>query len=238
MKIVPAIDLRHGQCVRLLHGVRGSETVYGDDPRAMARHWAAEGAEMLHVVDLDAAFGEPAQRDTIATVLSAVDVPVQVGGGVRTVDDFVELVRLGASRVVFGTVAVQAPEVVERSLDEAADRVVIGADAKNGQVAVKGWTQTTEESPIEFARRWMERGATTFLYTDVGRDGAMTGSNVDATQTFAEETRARVIASGGVGALEHLEPLRHVPGVESVIVGKALYENAFTLAEAIASLRT
>ncbi len=234
MQLVPAIDLREGCCVRLSQGERGTEVRYGDDPVEMAAHWEGPGAKRLHVVDLDAAFGEARQIDLVASIVAGVGIPVQVGGGIRSFEDFRELVAIGADRIVFGTVAVEKPEVVAASLDEAPAKVVVGVDVKESGVAVRGWASSPREIPTEFGCRWVERGARRFVYREVSRDGSLEGPAVDAIAEFAEITGARVVASGGVGTLEHLEVLKPLEelGVDEVIVGKALYENAFTVAEA------
>ena len=175
-----------------MRGEKGSETAYSEDPVSVATDWVSLGAEQLHVVDLDAAFGEPSQRDVIAAIVRSVDVPVQVGGGVRSLDDFRELLALGVGTVVFGTAAVEAPEVVEHAIDLAREKVVLAVDVKDARVAVRGWTETSSEEPVNFGLRWQGRGVTTFVYTDTARDGAMVGPNIDATLSFAERTGAAV----------------------------------------------
>ena len=220
-----------------MRGEKGSETAYSEDPVSVATDWVSLGAEQLHVVDLDAAFGEPSQRDVIAAIVRSVDVPVQVGGGVRSPDDFRELLALGVGTVVFGTAAVEAPEVVEHAIDLAREKVVLAVDVKDARVAVRGWTETSSEEPVNFGLRWQGRGVTTFVYTDTARDGAMVGPNIDATLSFAERTGAAVIASGGIGTLDHVRALGKSGTVAGAILGKALYEEAFTLKDALAAAR-
>jgi phosphoribosylformimino-5-aminoimidazole carboxamide ribotide isomerase len=234
MVVVPAVDLRKGCCVRLSRGEPGSEVRYGEDPVEMAKYWEAQGAVRLHVVDLDAAFGEARQIDLIAAIIGAAGIPVQVGGGIRSFEDFRELAAMGADRIVFGTVAVEEPDVVLSSLDEAPEKVVVGIDVKHGGVAVRGWRASSKESPIEFGCRWVERGVRRFVHTEVSRDGSLDGPAADAIAELAEATGVPIVASGGVGSLEHLELLKPLEelGVDEVIVGKALYEKAFTVAEA------
>ncbi len=234
MMVIPAIDLRHGSAVRLVRGEKGSETRYGSDPEAIAVQWEMEGAPMLHLVDLDAAFGEPPQRALVERIVRRAAIPVQVGGGVRTLEDFLALRAAGAARVVFGTAAAENPDVVSRALDDDGDRVVVGVDVKDGRVAVRGWTEGNGANPLELGRKWAAAGVRSFVYTEVERDGVMTGVDLPATASFARATGGKVIASGGVGSLDHLRALKSIAfaGIEGVIVGRALYEKAFTLAEA------
>jgi phosphoribosylformimino-5-aminoimidazole carboxamide ribotide isomerase len=239
MRIYPAVDLRHGRSVRLLRGEQGTETVYGSDPIETAEGWQSQGASVLHVVDLDAAFGESSQRAVVRSIVESVSIPVQVGGGVRSLEDFRELLGFGCWRVVFGTVALTEPRVVEEALELASERVVVGLDVKDGALAVRGWTESVPETPVAVARRYRERGVRSFVYTDVSRDGVMKGPNVEETARLARESGASIVASGGVGSLEHLKELSaaaSTTSIEGVIVGKALYEGAFTLAEALGAL--
>jgi phosphoribosylformimino-5-aminoimidazole carboxamide ribotide isomerase len=238
MRVIPAVDLRHGSPVRLVRGEKGTETRYGSDPEAAAIHWEEAGASMIHVVDLDAAFGEVPQRSLVERIVRRVAIPVQVGGGVRTRDDFLALREAGAARVVFGTAAAEEPEVVARCLEEDEEGVVVGVDVKDGRVAVRGWTEGAGADPLELGKRWAAAGVRSFVYTEVARDGVMTGVDLRATAGFARATGGKVIASGGVGSLDHLRELKALvaDGVEGVIVGRALYEKAFTLAEARAAL--
>jgi phosphoribosylformimino-5-aminoimidazole carboxamide ribotide isomerase len=240
VNVLPAIDLRHGRCVRLLRGNKDSERVYADDPVAVARHWESEGAVSLHVVDLDAAFGESSQQEIVDAIVRSVAVPVQVGGGVRSVSDFLRLRNAGAARVVFGTVAVESPEVVERALAQDRDAVVVGVDVKGGSTAVRGWTASGGVDPLELGRRWAASGVPRFVYTETSRDGVMQGLDLEATEAFARAVDGKVIASGGVGTLRHLGQLKALAaaGVEGVIVGKALYEKSFSLPEARALLES
>ncbi|MGH9321486.1 MAG: 1-(5-phosphoribosyl)-5-[(5-phosphoribosylamino)methylideneamino]imidazole-4-carboxamide isomerase [Vicinamibacteria bacterium] len=235
MEVFPAIDLRGGRCVRLVRGEKGSETRYAENAVAVASFWESQGASMLHVVDLDAAFGEPNQRELLKQILRSVSIPVQVGGGVRSHEDFLELRDAGARRIVFGTLAAERPAaVVERALASDAEAVVVGVDVKEGRVAVRGWAERAGDDPIELGRRLRRSGARSFVYTEVGRDGVMEGLDLEATERFARAVGGNVIASGGVGSLAHLEASRTLAasGVEGVIVGRALYERAFTLADA------
>ncbi len=236
MTIIPAIDIEGGRCVRLVRGERGTETVYGDDPAEVARDWQAQGAEMLHIVDLDAAFErQRGNRSAIQEILSAVQASVQVGGGIRDIADFEWLMQVGAARAVFGTAAVETPSVVQQALAIAPEAVAIGVDVRKGKVSIRGWEEDSALGPLELGKQWVDRGASRFIYTDISRDGVLTGPNVDGVKRFAKETGARVIASGGIGSLEDLRRLQPAgeDGVEAVIVGRALYDKVFTLAAAI-----
>jgi phosphoribosylformimino-5-aminoimidazole carboxamide ribotide isomerase len=236
MTIYPAVDIREGKCVRLLRGAFDETTVYGGDPLAMAEKWAAQGARFLHLVDLDGArYGKSENRAIILEIARKLKIPVQTGGGVRTLADAEELLSGGAARVILGTAAVKNPELVALAAKEYGARIAVGVDAKNGEAAVEGWEETSGLDAVSFARRAAEKGVETIIYTDISTDGTLAGPNVAAARRMAESLagRARVIASGGVGTTADIAALRPA-GVEGVIVGKALYAERFTLAEAIA----
>lgn len=241
MTIIPAIDLKEGRCVRLLQGRKEDETVYSDDPAAVARQWQEAGAEYLHLVDLDGAF-EGASRNLVAItrILEAVSIPAELGGGVRSLDDVSRLLSLGLDRVILGTVAVRAPEVVRAAVERfGPDRVVVGIDAREGRVAVKGWAETTEVRAVDLALRVKGFGVRRVIYTDISTDGMLAGPNIEATRVLAVETGLKVIASGGVSSVEDLRRVAALEpfGVEGVIVGKALYEGRVDLREAIEMLK-
>jgi phosphoribosylformimino-5-aminoimidazole carboxamide ribotide isomerase len=236
MLILPAIDLKGGRCVRLLRGDFAAETVYGDDPVAMGRRWVDAGARYLHVVDLDGAVsGEPVNGAAIAALCAALPVPVQVGGGIRSVARAGALLGLGADRVIFGTAALETPAVVEEACRRFAGRVAIGIDAREGKVAVKGWLETSDVTAIDLARRFADLGAACIIYTDIERDGTQQGVNVAATRALAAGVGIPVIASGGVGSLDDIAALLpcEPDGVVGVIVGRALYTGAVSLPAAI-----
>lgn len=241
MHIFPAIDIRHGRCVRLLKGDPNAETVYGDNPVEMAQRWVREGAEWLHVVNLDGAFGEAtATVDAVKAIVRAVDVPVQLGGGLRTFEDIAEALDWGVARVILGTVAVTNPDVVSRAVEAfGAERIVVGIDARDRVVATHGWQQETGLDIIALAMSMKQRGVERIIYTDITRDGTLQGPNVARTGELAHLTKLRVIASGGIGSLDHIRQIRWIEpyGVEGVIVGKALYEGAFSLREALDLVR-
>ncbi|MHB8648394.1 MAG: 1-(5-phosphoribosyl)-5-[(5-phosphoribosylamino)methylideneamino]imidazole-4-carboxamide isomerase [Thermomicrobiales bacterium] len=230
MIVIPAIDLRGGKCVRLLHGDFAHETVYGDDPVAMARHWAEAGATILHVVDLDgAAAGSPKQTALIAAICAAIPIPVEVGGGLRTLADIETALAAGVQRVVLGTAAIENPDLVAAALAAyGPERIVLGLDARNGYVATGGWLETSSVRVVDLARAMAARGVRRVVATDIGRDGARTGPNI-AFLTEVTTSGLAVIASGGVKDRSHLALLATVPGVEAVITGTALYTGDLTL---------
>lgn len=236
MLIIPAIDLKGGKCVRLLRGDMRAETVYGDDPVAMGQRWVREGAQYLHVVDLDGAVqGVPVNAEAIARLCAALPIPIEVGGGVRSVERAAALIEAGVDRVIFGTAALAQPEVVADACRRFPGRIAVGIDARDGQVAVQGWTETSATTAVELARRVEACGASRVIYTDINRDGTQQGVNVAATRALAEAIGIPVVASGGVGSLADIEALLpcEAVGVDAVIVGRALYTGAVTLAAAI-----
>ena len=237
MQLYPAIDLRDGKCVRLLQGRRDQETVYGDDPAGVARRWQAAGARFLHVVDLDGAFsGNPLNEQSVLSILHAVTIPIQLGGGIRSTGDIARLLSLGVSRVILGTVAISDPDLVAHAVSRwGADRIVVGIDARDGEVAVRGWESGSAQTAQIVALRVKLAGVTRVVYTDISRDGMMGGPNIEATRRLARETGLSVIASGGVASMDDLLAVAaaETDGVEGVIIGKALYEGAIDLTEAV-----
>lgn len=240
MLVIPAIDLKGGKCVRLLRGDMNAETVYGDDPVAMGRRWVGEGAQYLHVVDLDGAVsGQPMNHAAIAALCAALRVPIEVGGGVRSLARARELLELGVDRVIFGTAALAEPEIVREACRTFPGRIAVGIDARDGKVAVHGWTETSATTAVVLARRAQDAGACRVIYTDIGRDGTQQGVNVAATRAIAQALNIPVTASGGVGSLHDLVALRDggATGIDAVIIGRALYTGAVQLAEAITVAR-
>ncbi|MGH7789958.1 MAG: 1-(5-phosphoribosyl)-5-[(5-phosphoribosylamino)methylideneamino]imidazole-4-carboxamide isomerase [Candidatus Binatia bacterium] len=236
MLILPAIDLKNGKCVRLLRGDLQAETVYGDDPVAMGRRWVAAGARYLHVVDLDGAVsGAPVNSEAIAALCAALPIPIEVGGGIRSIDRAGALLATGADRVIFGTAALEQPAMVIDACRRFPGRVAVGIDARAGQVAVKGWLETSAVTAIELARHLEGAGVACIIYTDIERDGTQQGVNIAATRALAEAISIPVIASGGVGSLADIEALLpcEPAGVSGVIVGRALYTGAVRLEDAI-----
>ncbi|WP_027717814.1 1-(5-phosphoribosyl)-5-[(5-phosphoribosylamino)methylideneamino]imidazole-4-carboxamide isomerase [Desulfovirgula thermocuniculi] len=236
MLIIPAIDLRAGKCVRLVEGRLDRETVYSDDPVAMARLWEAMGAPWLHVVDLDGAFtGSPKNWEIIRGILGAVRIPVQVGGGIREMAVIEKLLEMGASRVILGTVAIINPGLVAEACARYGECIVVGIDAKNGKVAIEGWGVTAEKKALDLALEMKDLGVKRLVFTDIWRDGTLKGPNLAAIEEVARVTNLKIIASGGVSSLHDLHQLKALEplGVEAIIVGKALYTGAINLQEAL-----
>ncbi|MCO5044882.1 MAG: 1-(5-phosphoribosyl)-5-[(5-phosphoribosylamino)methylideneamino]imidazole-4-carboxamide isomerase [Verrucomicrobia bacterium] len=231
--IYPAIDIRGGRCVRLLQGRADQETVYGHDPLEMARHWIAEGAEALHIIDLDGAFsGRSVQFEVMGQIIRAVNVPVQVGGGLRTDGDAAWLLGAGAARVVLGTRAWAEPDQVKKLVDRYGEKIAVGIDARGGRVQIKGWTETTDVRATDLARQAESLGVRTIISTDTATDGMLTGANTHAVEGICAAVRCDVIAAGGVGSVGDVKQLRELqrPNLAGVIVGKALYEGRASLA--------
>jgi phosphoribosylformimino-5-aminoimidazole carboxamide ribotide isomerase len=239
--LIPAIDIRGGAAVRLLRGDFGDETTYDADPADAARRWSAEGAELLHVVDLDGArAGTPQNIDAIGRVAAAAGCPVQVGGGLRDADSVNSVLDAGAERIVIGTAAIKDPDFLDQMLDTHGERVVVSVDAHGGRVATEGWTEGSGEDAVEAIAALGERGVGRFLCTAIEVDGTMAGPALEDLTRIAAATPARVIASGGVGTLDDLRALGGLaaPNLEGAIVGRALYERRFTVAEGIGALRS
>ena len=245
MIVFPAIDLRRGKCVRLRQGRPEAETVFSDDPVAMAEHWVSQGAEWLHVVNLDGAFGQASSNlrvveEMISSKLkvqsSKFKLQIQFGGGLRTMADIEQALELGLARVILGTVAVEEPSLVAEAVERfGAERIVVGIDARRGKAATHGWQEVSSVTVTELAFRVKELGVERIVYTDIARDGMLCGVNVEAVRDLAQRTGLKVIASGGVSSLDDLRRLKEVEvsGVEGVIIGQALYSGALELREAI-----
>lgn len=233
MRIYPAVDIKDGKCVRLFKGSFSDVTVYGDDPVETAKKWEALGGEYLHVVDLDGALlGHGANAKIIEDICRNVNIPVQTGGGIRTMRDVEDKLGCGVSRVIIGTSAVKDPEFVKRAADKYADRIAVGIDAKDSMVAIEGWENVSEYNAIDFAKKMESLGIKAFIYTDISTDGTLGGPNAAAMREMASAVGADVIASGGVGNVQHIKELSDT-GVAGVIVGKALYAGTVDLKEAI-----
>jgi phosphoribosylformimino-5-aminoimidazole carboxamide ribotide isomerase len=237
MLIIPAIDLRDGKCVRLTQGRRAEVKVYDGDPVEIARRFEEAGARMIHVVDLDGAFADQnsKNRKVVRRIIRSVDIPVQFGGGLRTITDVQQMIEYGAAQVVIGTLAAESPETLEKFVQLFGFRICVGIDARRGVVLTHGWEKEGRHTAGALARRVADAGVDRIVYTDVARDGMLSGVNLEQTCAIARESGLRVTASGGVSSLEDLAHLKTITncGVDSVIVGKALYEGRFTLREAL-----
>jgi phosphoribosylformimino-5-aminoimidazole carboxamide ribotide isomerase len=234
--VIPAVDIRDGRCVRLREGRADAETVFSEDPVAMATQWATRGAPRLHVVDLDGAFGKPRQTAVIAKIIAAVGpVPVEVGGGLRDVAAVESVLDAGARWAVVGTRAALDPQFLEEVGRAFPARVIVAVDARGARVAIKGWTEVIDVTVTELGSRAYQAGAAALLYTDISRDGTETGPNVEGTAALARAVRLPILASGGVGSIDHIAALAAVAdaGIEGVVVGRALYTGAINLPDAM-----
>ena len=240
MIVIPAIDIKNGKCVRLQQGRMDRETVFGEDPSAMALRWEGDGAEMIHVVDLDGAIEKrPRNLASIKKILEAVKVPLQVGGGIRDIDTIGMYADVGVRRIIIGTEAIRNPSLVQDACKRYPGQIVVGIDARNGLVAIEGWTETTRTQAVDLARQFEDSGVAAINFTDIHRDGMQTGPNIEATRKLAESIAIPVVASGGVSTLADIQNLIPLEpsGVIGVITGKALYAGTLDLKEAIALTR-
>ncbi len=236
MRIYPAIDLRNGKCVRLTEGCFDKETVFSDSPAAMAAKWQSAGAEFLHVVDLDGAVaGASRNMEAIKSILAAVRIPVQLGGGIRSMENIASWLDIGISRVILGSAAVRNPQLVAEACSRYPGKIAVGIDARDGYVAVDGWEKSSNMKAVELARQMADFGAAAIIFTDISRDGTLSGVNVEATAEIAACAGVPVIASGGVASLEDIRRLLpyEKKGISGCIVGKAIYTGALQLEEAI-----
>lgn len=236
MVILPAIDIKGGKCVRLYRGDFDQETIFSDYPEEMALQWQERGAKFLHVVDLDGAKkGVPVNVFGIKKILDEVRIPIEVGGGIRTLENIDDLIEMGVERVILGSTAVENPELIREAAREFEEKVVVGIDAKRGKVAVHGWLNVSNMSALELAVRVGDMGISTIIYTDISKDGTLAGHNADQTAELALKSGVSVIASGGVASLDDIRALkaREADGITGVVVGKALYTGALELADAL-----
>ncbi|MBN1930638.1 MAG: 1-(5-phosphoribosyl)-5-[(5-phosphoribosylamino)methylideneamino]imidazole-4-carboxamide isomerase [Desulfobacterales bacterium] len=236
MIIIPAVDIKNGKCVRLFQGRMDKETVFSDDPAAMAKRWEEEGAKLIHIIDLDGAFKKiPKNLNSIKKIIKMIGVGIQVGGGIRNEETIRMFLDLGVKKVIIGTEAITNPGMVKDACKEFPEQIVVGIDARDGWVAIEGWTQTTEIRAIDLAKQFEDCGVAAINFTDIHRDGMQTGVNIDETRRLAEAVSIPVVASGGVSTIEDiikLLPLEEV-GVTGVITGRALYSGTLNLREAI-----
>jgi phosphoribosylformimino-5-aminoimidazole carboxamide ribotide isomerase len=234
MRIIPAIDLRAGKCVRLLQGRADAETVYSEDPVSTAKLWESCGAELLHIVDLDGAFtGDQKNSAAIREIRSAVSIEIEVGGGIRSIEKIADLVNSGIQRIILGTVAVEKPALLKEACGRFPGQILVGIDARDGKVAVRGWVETTPTDPKALARMAEENGAAGIIYTDISTDGMMTGPNIPAMEQMVSTVAIPVIASGGVSSLQDVRNLMRIEGLWGVITGKAIYSGSLDLKEAL-----
>ena len=234
MRLYPAIDLKGGQCVRLSQGDYDVVTVFNEDPVAVAKLWKKKGASYLHLIDLDGAKeGRGVNDVVIKQIIEAVSIPVQLGGGIRTLKAIEDKLACGVSRVILGSIAIKEPSFVSAAIEKfGAEKIVLGIDAKEGQVAIEGWLEVTPIKATLLAKEMVERGIRTIIYTDIAKDGMMQGPNYEMTRTLVQETGVAIIASGGVAQFHDLECIETL-GVEGVIIGKALYLDAIDLEKAV-----
>ncbi len=233
MQIYPAIDIKGGKCVRLVQGNFNDVTVFNDDPCDQALQWVSKGASYIHIVDLDGArLGSSYNNDVIASIVSKVCIPIQVGGGIRTMDDIETKLNIGVSRVILGTAAINNPTFVKDAVRTYGDKIAIGIDAKEGKVAISGWEEISDVTAVSLCVKMADIGVKTVIYTDISKDGMMTGPNISATKQLIDLSGMDIIASGGVSSLRDLDDIKAI-GASGVIIGKALYQGAIDLSKAI-----
>ncbi len=241
LKIIPAVDIKNGKCVRLIQGKADQETIYSNDPVAMACHWDEEGAKLIHVVDLDGAFdGIPKNAELIKNIIYNSSVDIQIGGGIRTLEAIDTYVNAGAYRVILGTIAQSDPQFVEQACKRFPGKITVGIDARDGFVAVKGWTEVSDQKATDLAKQMEPLGVNGFIFTDISRDGMLQGPNLESIREFSEATQLPVIASGGVGSLDDISSLMALEplGVSGVITGKALYDKSIDIRDALKLVET
>ncbi|HWL57481.1 MAG TPA: 1-(5-phosphoribosyl)-5-[(5-phosphoribosylamino)methylideneamino]imidazole-4-carboxamide isomerase [Paracoccus sp. (in: a-proteobacteria)] len=237
MILYPAIDLKDGNCVRLLRGDMEAATVFGTDPAAQASAFADAGAEWLHLVDLNGAFaGHPVNAEAVEAILAAVEIPAQLGGGIRDMETIERWLERGLARVILGTVAVENPSLVREAALAFPGKIAVGIDARGGRVATRGWAEETDVLATDLARQFEDAGVAAIIYTDIDRDGAMQGPNISATEALARAVNIPVIASGGVSSMQDLLALRDARVIAGAISGRALYDGAINLGEALRAL--
>lgn len=240
MIIIPAVDIKGGKCVRLEQGMMARETTFSNHPEEMALEWEKKGAQRLHLVDLDGAVqGKAFNKEAIKRVVDTVSIPVQLGGGIRSLDSIEEYINLGVEKIIIGTGAYKNPELVKMACKHHPGRIIVAIDSRDDYVSVEGWTEATSTVAIDLAKRFEALGIIAIIYTDIGRDGMKTGANIAAIGRFAKNINIPVIAAGGIASIKDIEDLMPLEddGVEGVIIGRALYDRSITLEEAIDRVR-
>ncbi|MBI4619688.1 MAG: 1-(5-phosphoribosyl)-5-[(5-phosphoribosylamino)methylideneamino]imidazole-4-carboxamide isomerase [Desulfobacterales bacterium] len=236
MIIIPAIDLKEGKCVRLMQGKMDKVTVFSNDPVDIAMRWEDRGAELIHIVDLDGSIaGSPKNTEVIEKIVKSINVPIQLGGGIRDLATINQYISIGVSRVIMGTMALEAPDLIKQACQLHPGRILVGIDAKDGRVAIRGWTEVTKKKAVDAAKEVEGFGVAAFIFTDIKRDGMQTGPNIENTKKLAQSVTVPVIASGGVNTISDIEDLMKIEeyGVCGVIVGRAIYTNSLRLEDAI-----
>ncbi len=236
MKIIPAVDIKEGKCVRLKQGIASAKTIFSDKPEEMAKRWYELGAERIHIVDLDGAFsGKPINFDIIEKIVKSVPAEIEVGGGIRNIETIKRYISIGVKYVILGTIAIKSPDVLIEATQRYPKKIILGIDAKDGRVAVEGWIKGSELTPIEIAKRFENYDIASIIYTDIKRDGMKTGPNIEATKKLASSVNIPIIASGGVATIEDIKKIIDLSsyGIEGIIIGRALYDGDIDLKEAI-----
>lgn len=235
MRLYPAIDIKDGKCVRLKKGLFNEVTVYSDEPYKIAKQFEADGAHFIHTVDLDGALkGRSVNAATIEKIVKSVSIPVQLGGGIRTIENIKEVLDLGVYRAIIGTKAVENPDFIREAIDKfGAEHIVVGIDAKDGYVAIEGWEKLSDKTAVNMALAMKEMGVQTIVYTDISKDGMLTGPNVEQTKILSDKTGIDIIASGGMSCMDDLENIYNA-GIHGAIIGKAIYEKRIVLKDAVA----
>ncbi len=240
MKIIPAVDIKEGKCVRLRQGIASAKTIFSDKPEEMAKRWYNLGAERIHIVDLDGAFsGSPVNFDIIEKIVKTVPVEIEVGGGIRDIETIERYISIGVNYVILGTVAIESPDVLIEAVQRYPKKIILGIDAKDGKVAVEGWVKGSKLTPIEIAKRFEGYDIASIIYTDIKRDGMKTGPNIEAVKKLASSVNVPIIASGGVATIEDIKKIAKLSyhGIEGIIIGRALYDGDINLQEAIKIVR-
>jgi phosphoribosylformimino-5-aminoimidazole carboxamide ribotide isomerase len=238
MQIIPAVDIKNGKCVRLTQGKAGTETIYGEDPLAMALHWQEQGAKYIHLVDLDGAFsGKPVNFEIIKNIIVNLSIPAEIGGGIRTLKTIKKYIDAGADKIILGTKAATSFDFLQKAVKLYPGKIAASIDASGGKIVTEGWVKKTDITAISFAQKAISIGVGTIIYTDIATDGMLKGPNFNGISELAEKIHADIIASGGVSSIEDIEKIKGIKQIKGVIIGKALYAGAIQLSNAIKSIQ-